>query len=114
MAVTTIKKLIQRRKSKRVLSSHYIGIYDLVDEEFVGHLSNRSHNGMMIVSTRPFQPNLTYRLGMSCDIVDPPGKLYPVKAKCLWARLESQDELFYSGFQISEADHLTQKLLAAC
>ncbi|MBL4607836.1 MAG: PilZ domain-containing protein [Pseudomonadales bacterium] len=115
MAIHTLKKLLQkRRKSKRRLISNYIGVYDLEAEEFVGHLTNRSRTGLMITSTKAFEPSHTYFLGIQGGAFGSSQNLQTLEAKCLWARQESLDEFFTSGFKIDEKIQLSKKQLEAC
>lgn len=114
MAIRTIKTLLQRRRSKRRLVSSYVGIYDLDSDEFIGHLTNRSRSGLMITGTKALEPSQTYHLGIKSDSFEAPQSLHTLEARCLWARQESKDEFFTSGFQIDKANQQTKKQLAAC
>ena len=114
MAIRTIRNLLQRRRSRRRIVSSYVGIYDFDSEEFIGHLTNRSRSGLMITGTKAMEPCQTYHLRMQSDSFDTAQNLHTLEARCLWARQESNDEFFTSGFQIDKANQQTKKQLEAC
>lgn len=101
-----ITRLLQRRASKRMPVSTYIGVYRLDSQEFMGHISNRSTTGYMITSTKPFEPQQTYRLAIHYQIQGQE-MLRPIELQCLWAQRESNHNFFNAGFKITEADHLS-------
>ncbi len=100
-----LTKILQRRTSRRTPVSTYIGVYKLDSQEFVGHISNRSTTGYMITSTKPFEPQQTYRLAMHYQIQEQK-MLHPIELQCLWAQRENNNGFFNAGFKITEADHL--------
>ena len=114
MALSAIRKLLQKRRAKRRLISSYVGIYDLETEEFVGHLSNRSRTGLMITSTKPFEPRQAYHLGIESGSNETPQTLQALDVQCLWAKQEFQGAFYYSGFQIEDLAPRTKTQLEAC
>ena len=100
-----LTKILQRRTSRRTPVSTYIGVYKLDSQEFMGHISNRSTTGYMITSTKPFEPQQTYRLAMHYQIQEQK-MLHPIELQCLWAQRENNNGFFNAGFKITEANHL--------
>ncbi len=109
----TISQIIENRTVERRHLVFYLRVFDLDTRQVLGHLTDISTAGLMLVSERKID------IGTHCNakLILPKEVLgrteLQLKIKCCWCKPDAIPEFHIAGFQFDEIDLDQKKLIDA-
>ena len=92
----------ERRKIKRRYLMFYSRVYDRKSGRLIGHLSDLTREGAMIIGEEPVEPGQLFNLSMDLpeDIFGKP--LLFFEAKSIWCKPDVDPAFYVSGFHVEK------------
>lgn len=105
---TTENRTVERRRLV-----FYLRLFDLESKDILGHLTDISTAGLMLVSVRPIKKDAVrdVRLILPKEVAGRTELL--LKIKCIWCRPDPIPNFHIAGFQFVEIDLEQKKLIDA-
>ncbi|NNK12784.1 MAG: PilZ domain-containing protein [Desulfofustis sp.] len=103
----------ENRTVERCRLVFYLRLFDQESKDIIGHLTDISTAGLMLVSVRPIEKNTIYavRLILPKEVAGRTELL--LKIRCIWCRPDPIPNFHIAGFNFVEIDLEQKKLIDA-
>ena len=91
--------LNQRRVARRHLI-YYLRVFDTASGALLGNLVDISTNGIMLVSDKPLEPNIRYRLQMVLPETVDGSREVQFDAESRWCQKGANQDFYDTGFEL--------------
>jgi hypothetical protein len=101
----------ERRVHERRLVKQLLRVSEFNSSHMLGNMVNLSHEGFMLISTKPVTENEVSRLTMELPYEVEGASNVTFEARCMWCQKSSYSDDYGAGFQIeSMADSDKRKI----
>lgn len=103
-------KMDLRRFDRRHLV-FYLRVFDGMSSKIFGHLVDISEKGVLLMTNEPVERNEDHRLRIRLPPIIRDRDEVVLNATSRWCKKEVEADLYLSGFQVSDADARTRKVV---
>ena len=89
-----------RRKLKRRHVIFYSRVFDRNSGALLGHLIDINEAGLMLISEKPIETNLSYHLRMDLPERNAGKAFLIIDAQCLWCKPDINPAFYNAGFKV--------------
>jgi hypothetical protein len=105
---TTENRTVERRRLV-----FYLRLFDQKSSDIIGHLTDISTAGLMLVSTRPIEKDRVFQVRLILPREVAGRTELQLKIKCVWCRPDPIPNFHIAGFQFVEIDLQQKKMIDA-
>jgi hypothetical protein len=91
----------------------YLRLFDQKSSDIIGHLTDISTAGLMLVSTRPIEKDRVFQVRLILPREVAGRTELQLKIKCVWCRPDPIPNFHIAGFQFVEIDLQQKKMIDA-
>lgn len=102
----------EKRRVKRRNPLYQLQVYDQDTDELMGHISDISMQGFMMISPRQLEVNKVYTVKIKLPAEISNKKQVVVTAKSIWCKNDINPSLFSTGFEILDDQNQDTETIA--
>jgi len=101
----------EKRTTKRRHLIYYLHVYDLLDNELIGHIVDITPEGLMIIGDKPVPVERDFNLRMTLPSEIMGRDTLEFEARSIWCKKDADPTLYGTGFRLKDVDSEESRII---